>query len=779
MPSQIITSVENNFTRGLITESTGLNFPENAATDCDNCTFTIVGDVVRREGIDYEENYKLQTISTSEVAISTYKWNNAGGDGVTQLVVNQVGSTLYFYQTDNATVSNPMSARRLGSTVDISAFIVPGSTFDITSVECQYTDGNGYLFVFHPYCDPFYCIFEEGAITANFISVKIRDFNGINEAGIDYNTRPSTLSDEHKYNLLNQGWAKSNPWQAYSTTTNIFPVTAGTFEAFDIGSSVLPISPGDVINCYLVGYSGYSGTLIQSIQVQTYSGTVVRGPVLAQNINPFPPGVSINWSNWQLEPLSAGNINTWHTAVNNYPSNADVWWNYKDSSGAFNPSTTYQNVSISLGPAPKGHFVLNAFKQAKDVASGISTISEISTLYRPSTGTWFQGRIWYAGVNASQVASGDASHYSWTENIYFSQVVTDPTHFGLCHQTNDPTSQTLFDLLPTDGGVINIQGCGQVYKLFSIQNGLLVFAANGVWFITGSQGIGFAANDYTITKLSSVRSISSTSFVNVNGLPYFWNEEGIYTVAPTQGGQLAVEAITVGTILSFFDKIPLSSKKFARGDYHPIDYVIQWIYKDTDAVDTTDTYRFNKVLSFNTYNKSFYPSSLTLSPSIPAINSIVYVTTPGGSNSPESVFKYVCSITSNNTLTFADEHDSSYKDWSSVTPTDYTSYFITGYKLHGQGQKRFQIPYIYIFSRNDVNTSYKIQGIWNYAISPNSGKWSVAQLVNNWNPNFGMIFRRHRIRGNGIVLQIKVSSSSGMPFDIMGWSIYENLNTGV
>src|SRR6267154_156931 len=103
MPSQQISSVENNFTKGLITESTGMNFPENAATDTDNCTYTLIGDVTRRLGIDHEVNRVLNSISRTSKAINTYKWNNVGGDGLTQLVVEQVGSTLYFYKSSAAT----------------------------------------------------------------------------------------------------------------------------------------------------------------------------------------------------------------------------------------------------------------------------------------------------------------------------------------------------------------------------------------------------------------------------------------------------------------------------------------------------------------------------------------------------------------------------------------------------------------------------------------------------------------------------------------------------
>ncbi len=98
MPQQVLNSVENNFTKGLITEFTGLNFPENAATVSDNTEYTIIGDVVRREGIDYETGFSTASQNRANVAISTYKWNNIGGDGSTQIVVKQVGATLIFIE---------------------------------------------------------------------------------------------------------------------------------------------------------------------------------------------------------------------------------------------------------------------------------------------------------------------------------------------------------------------------------------------------------------------------------------------------------------------------------------------------------------------------------------------------------------------------------------------------------------------------------------------------------------------------------------------------------
>jgi len=480
---------------------------------------------------------------------------------------------------------------------------------------------------------------------------------------------------------------------------------------------------------------------------------------------------------YKIVPYNKGYINTWAAALSNYPSNSDVWWFFKNSSNTFDPLTTLNQVTVNTGNAPRGHFIMNAFNLDRSTISTVSGMNTVSTSLRPRTGTWFQGRVWYAGVDASAAKSTTTDFYTWTENIYFSQIVTGPEQFGMCHQLNDPTSETLFDLLPTDGGVITIQDAGAIYKLFPIQNGLLVFAANGIWFITGSQGIGFTANDYTITKISSIQSISGTSMVDVNGLPYFWNEEGIYSVSPAQGGGLQVESITVSTIASYYDEIPIEAKRYARGVYNPIEYTIQWLFKsESDGDSVTNRYQFDKILNYNTYNKAFFPYSFSGGPKL---NGILYLTYPGSAQSPPPSYKYLCSEAGN--ITFADEHDEDYVDWASSSSgaSNYESFFVTGYKIRGQGIRRSQPQYVQVFSRmNGRANAYKIQGIWDYANDRNSNRWSNIQLVTNGLIRHDTILRRHKIRGHGYALQFKVISADGMPFDIQGWSAVDTVNQG-
>lgn len=784
MPNQPTTSIENNFTGGLKTEFTGLNFPENACTDVDNCVFSLIGDVLRREGIDYEEGYQYTGIQRANYAVNSYKWNNVGGDGQTQVVVVQVGVTLYFYQSSNATVSNPLSTTRLTSTIDISDFLVVGSSGDPAPIECQFSDGNGYLFVFHPFLEPFFCTYSGGVITAAEINIQVRDFNGIPEPGIPINNRPASLTNEHTYNLYNQGWNQGAAWQAVDNL-GTWSVAIGS-HGFTVASGISGITNGERVQIYATSEPSVNFVLVATGSVTGYSSTTLTIDVDSAGGG---PGTFLSYT---IIPVNAGLINTWLSAVGNYPSNADVWWQFKDDTNVFNPGTTVGNVTLNSGPAPKGYFILSAFLQDRSSIASIPDLAGVETTIRPKTGAWFSGRVWYAGADVANPPTGDQPYYTWTENIYFSQVAVDSSQFGMCYQNNDPTSEDLFDLLPTDGGVITIQGSGAVYKLFPIQNGLLVFAANGIWFITGSEGLGFAANDYTITKISSVQSISGTSFINVLGWPVFWNEEGIYLVntgkenIPYGHGGLVVENICLGTILSYYNGIPLQSKKFARGDYNPITFVISWLYRSDNESSVTDRYQYDSQLNLNTANRAFYPYSI--SQATPNVHDIKYVAGPGGSTSPDPVFKYLTSALTTRGgvfgyyFTFSEERDdTNWVDFYSFdnVGVNYVSNFITGYKLHGQAQRRWQPGYVYMFSRNDVSTSYKIQGIWDFATSGNSGKYSTVQIINNDLTNFGMVYRRHRIRGQGLALQLQVISVDGQPFNIMGWTIWENQNMSV
>lgn len=788
-PSQ---SVVSNFSGGLKTEFTGLNFPENACTSMDNAVISLIGEIQRREGINFEANFEYKAIAQGSVATNYYLWRNVGGDGQTQILVLQVGNTLYFYETSAATASSPVSAQLLGSTVTVSTFQATGNTNTVSQIQCQFSDGNGYLFVYNTSCDPFYCTFNNGVITASLITVQTRDFTGIPESGVAVNVRPSMLTIEHQYNLANQGWTTGNSWAGEATAGSL--LTAGGNQTWRIQSGLtVPNGTLILIAAYQWNVFG-SFTLLQASaatgSVTAYNSSTGSITVDINWVNPAitPPGlvlgVSFPNSFITLTPFSTGFINTWFAAEGNYPSNADIWYEFKDASGAFNPQLTEPNVSIGAGQAPQGHFLFSAFSQLRTGVSGIAGLTDVKTTTRPRTGTFWAGRVWYAGVDAAQQASGDAPYYTWTENIYFSQIVTQPSEFGYCYQVNDPTDETLNELLPTDGGVIVIQGCGAIHKLFPLQNALLVFARNGVWLVSGNQGIGFTANAYSINKISSVQTISSNSFVDVNGTPVFWNEEGIYMVSPDQNASpynlagFKVEPLTVGTILSFYNQIPLDSKRYAKGSYDPISYTVTWVYRSTEESGISNKYQYDSALTLNTYNKAFYPYSIS-SNNACYVTGIQYVNYPSGSLSP--TFKYLTFVNNTN-VTFSEENDSTtWFDWFSYdgVGVNYNSPFTAGYKLDGKGLLKWSNNYVYMYADNTVPYAYNINAIWDYAGSGDSGRYSNVQTVTNFSPNFNKMFRRHKLRGHGISMQININSVPGQPYQFFGWSMADDVDASV
>lgn len=711
MPRSVAVSVENSFKAGLITEASGLNFPENACTDTENCEFDLLGRVSRRAGIDLEAGFATKTIDRSGSVIATYLWRNVTGDGTISFVVQQIGTTLFFW---NAQSTNAISIGAESGNIDLTAFQTSGSASPRLA-ECQFADGLGKLFVVHPGLDAFFVVFTPASdvFTATKIDLTIRDLQGMAESpAIPVDFRPTadigSTSVSHHYNLLNQGW----------------------------GSTV-----------------------------------------------------------------GAASLATWDAGRSDLPSNADVWWLYKNSSDAFD-LLELANFDPGTTPAPKGHFVLNLFNQNRSAASGVIGITSTSTdPQRASAVAFFAGRVFYAGINAVDQFS----------KIYFTQIIERNDQLGACYQKQDLTSETTFDLLPDDGGFISIPEAGTIYKLFPMQAALLVFAYRGVWAITGSSSVGFSATDYTVSKISDYRAVSNTSFVSVNGAPIWWNTDGIFTAQGNANavGGATVQSLSFTTIQSFYDLIPNESKQFARGYFNPVEQVVHWLYKSTRVGTLQESYEFDKVLTLNILTGAFYPWSI--GHGSVKIHGLVVTDAVGGQITEANVidtaletvidgagdtivslqlqnaattqaFKYLVSFPDGAgswKFTYADVRDVTYKDFSSFDSNgvDFDSFFITGYKTHGEAQRRFQPNYVILY--NEGTGSYYVQGIWNFANTGSGqgiGLYTSRQKVVYTDETVNAAHKKVKIRGNGYTLQYFITSVPGEPFTLLGWSTQESAN---
>ena len=752
MPRQAQIAVDNQFVGGLKTDFTGLNYPPNSCTETYDCIFDKSGLVSRRLGMDYQLGHALTEHSRISRAVNLYYWKNASKDGKVSIVVVQLGQDLLFYRSSDAKLVFPISDTKLIKEINlVTAGGIPGVAFPHDS-ECQFAEGDGFLFVFNPHMDPVYIEYTgtpSNEVVATRITIEIRDTIGVTEIDPDTGEpfpdsyRPpaaDTLTAAHRYNLSNQGWGVM--WSAASAspiTTAVIPVDVVITLTGDLPLD-LPIHKGDRIRGIeplTMDESGFIA-IVNSYNPNTGSLdlhlTEVKGTVISS-------------SQWNLFP-EPNAIIPWRDQIGNYPSNADVWWYYKDENGDFNPADTIASVSPPSAPAPKGFWVLKAFQQQR--LKDIGGIPDVISIRRPSTGAWFAGRVWYAGVNDKFSDPPEFPHIPFTENVYFSQIIERVNQFGKCYQVNDPTSEERFDLLPSDGGVIVIQGTGIVHKLFAITNGLLVFAERGIWFITGSQGIGFTANDYTVTKVSSIGSISASSFVDVQGFPMWWNEDGIYAISLAEGGFQVKEMSAEVGISNFYADIPLNSRLHAKGYFNPVEFKIQWLYRHqnedfggTVFPNPTVRHQYTRILNLDTQTGAVYPWTISQdlnNLNVPTVNGIIAEGGKGGEQSPPFTFKYLTSVykptPNTHDITFAELIDPNYVDWRiwASEPMDYTSYLDIAYRVPSQGLKNAELPYVKVYAHE--SSVINLQAKWDWTTSGRTGRWSSKQFLNFDNKDY-------------------------------------------
>lgn len=209
------------FIKGLITEATGITYPENSMVDGDNVDIGVSGICQRRKGFDFEEGYSLsaELFTADEIAtnaITVHEWRSVNGNGSLNFWVLQVGTKLYIGTMGTAALSDGF----LGI-IDLSLIlalyvdpvgIARTQPFIINTEQARFhpmdsSYGKGRLFLTSKFTNPFYLEFDAdaSALTIRMVHMFERDFEGV-EDNLAVDSQPTGLSGNHAYNLLNQGW---------------------------------------------------------------------------------------------------------------------------------------------------------------------------------------------------------------------------------------------------------------------------------------------------------------------------------------------------------------------------------------------------------------------------------------------------------------------------------------------------------------------------------------------------------------------------------------------
>jgi hypothetical protein len=232
MPQQPASLEFNTFVQGLITEASPLNFPDNASLAEDNMVLNRDGSRQRRLGIDFEPGYVFNpvtsgdylnsTFSSTNTAVSCYRWDNVANDPTLSFGVVQLGTKLYFF---DLYASSPSAAlKNTGGTTDI----LPDLGVASRSAKCQFTAIGGKLVIACNY-EAFLVLEydkDTDTISSEFQRIEVRDFWGVDD-GLDIDERPTSLTNEHKYNLYNQGWPDRN----YRDINNLSRLPHNSFKA--------------------------------------------------------------------------------------------------------------------------------------------------------------------------------------------------------------------------------------------------------------------------------------------------------------------------------------------------------------------------------------------------------------------------------------------------------------------------------------------------------------------------------------------------------------------
>ena len=559
-----------------------------------------------------------------------------------------------------------------------------------------------------------------------------------------------------------------------------------------------------------------------ALRIRDFDG-LDEDPELANDEEPSALSISHNYNLKNQGWVESGNaepdpIGVYFNAEGVYPANNKQWWVAKNSTGVFTPSL----LTASFGGttlAPRGHFLLNPFNKEREASPPESEEN------RPEVLAFFAGRIWYMGVDSSNING----------HVFFSQIVLKPEVAGKCYQDSDPTAEEISELLDTDGGVVVIPEIGKVIGAIAKDKFLIIFASNGVWSITGgTDSSGFKATSFQVQKMTNVGVVGKDSIIDTEGFPVWWSTQGIYTMGTPEGSSnIETVSLSERSIETFYqDKIPEGSKTYSRGLYDLAAKRIYWLYNTKAPTGTANRWKFNALLVYDMSIKAFYPWKIPgkgsdtpyivdvfdtqrlnkLSTVQPVVieGSVGTDTLVDGSGNTITLdvqqdpgnftFLQYLAIVPNpnattNTWVFAEFNDSNFYDWrtNDSIGSDYSSYFETGYEIFESLTKK-QTPYIqFFFNKTETGVSNStllnpsscfMQTKWDWTSLPDAGKWSELQqiyklkrefdsgVVTTHLPGVDVINSEIKVRGHGKAVQLRFESEAGKDFDLAGWQSF-------
>lgn len=507
----------------------------------------------------------------------------------------------------------------------------------------------------------------------------------------------------------------------------------------------------------------------------------------------------------------AAALSAYTTAQGAYPAITLPWYSGKDSSGNFSV-TEWRKIFSGTSLSGNGHFVLDFFSKDRTTASGISGITTEVESSRFKSVVTFAGRVFYAGLESSKNSG----------TILFSRLIENTADLGNCYQINDPTSEDISDLLDTDGGSITIPDAVNIKYLYAFGANLYIFADNGVWSINGVDNV-FRATEYSIRLITSVGILTAESFVEAEGIPFWWSKYGIHAMTFDQTSGLPQEQnIGISTIQTFWDSISQSSKLAVNSVYDRLNKKIYWSYPN---INETKVNKYNNFLVLDTTLQAFYPWKI----SDEVINTDYVVgfdfyTGFGSDQLVLDVYSGLDDVYSNGDdvvssqytdfstgdpalvliirdgatgkLTMGSFRGEDYLDWGT---TNYSSFAEAGYDFKGDLFTQKTSPYIITYMRTteegwigDESVGYDpihpsslfVSAYWDFkstasSVAQQAYRYKIMPVVGDlgtWDYPSTVISTKLKLRGKGRSARLRFESEQGKDFILLGYGVIDAKN---
>ncbi len=763
MAKKSVKAEVNTFIKGLITEASPLNFPENASFEEENFQLNRDGSRNRRLGIDYEnEGALVVTDVPNEWAanqqLKTYEWLNVAGiPGKTFLVV-QVGDDLKFFDTSLM----PLSTSGYVGSLKLPSVYVSRKEVSFAGVDGKLiiADGSGDVTVVS--------YSSTTGFSKTISRLKVRDLWGVEHpiTEADDSLRTPLATTKHVYNLYNQSWGIPrrhegetvlvDPMVLFRTTYSTYPSNSETVWP---AMQMQPVTPPNIPRERL-----FINLLQEQIGVNTKAA---KGYFVIDLLNRGPSRSEAIAANKAKYPeLELG---TFETNADSTPGGATVVADfagrvfYAGFSGEVlerdgrSPDLSNYVVFSQLVRSPA-----DAFKcyQDGDPSSreGHDIVDTDGGFFRVSGA---DGILHMESMGNSLIIFSNNGVWS----------VTGGSDYGFS-ATNYKVDKI------TDFGLI---GAGSVIKEV---DKLFYWSTDGIYMVARSQMGGFDAKNITEATIQTFyEEIGFTAKQRAKGVHDLagrsvrWiYSEGTGFLPGWQTKELVLDLV-LGAF--YVNKIantsnpngPIVVEAFRSNPFLQ-DFSYDPIYAGADAVYIQD-----EIASYVQTTRN------------PSLQSVRYVTAVKNSSG-------------NISYTFSNYNNTYFLDWQKYdnVGVDAKAFLVTGATTGGDSSVHKQTPYLTFHMRKTETgfsgdftpvgeSSCLVNSLWDFADSQTSNKWSpqfqvyrhkrlfMPSSVNDTFDNgYSVVTSKSKLRGRGKAFSMRMETEPGKDCQIIGWSLNVNGN---